>query len=76
MAKRRPRKKQRHSGGGGGGHGGGGVLQGMRSAFRRAAGADGGGNAQSGDTKSKVWNIVTWVLLAAALGYLVYRYTQ
>jgi hypothetical protein len=72
MNRRKPRKKHRsHGGGGGSGHSGGGMLQGMRSAFRRAAGAERG----RPDTKaSKLWNWLTWLLVAALGGYLAYTY--
>jgi hypothetical protein len=72
MTRRKGRKKRGGGGGGGGGHGGGGLLQGMRYAFRRAAGAEASRNPDG--KGSKLWNILTWLALAGALGYLAYRY--
>ena len=52
--------------------GGGGVMQSMRSGFKRAAGV-GEGPPQKESTLSK---IIWGVLILAAAGYVVYKYTQ
>ena len=48
--------------------GGGGLLQGIRNGIRRAAGTD-----APAEKPSKTSNIVTGVILLAAVAFLIYR---
>lgn len=77
MAKERKKRKRKSkssgtSGGGGqsgGGQSGGGVLQGIRTGIRRATGVE------SQPTKpSKTSNIVSGIILVAAIAFLLYRF--
>jgi hypothetical protein len=69
--KRKRKSKASASSGGGDLHtsGGGGLLQGIRNGIRRAAGTD-----APAEKPSKASNIVTGVLLLAAVAFLIYRW--
>lgn len=63
---------RRRSGGGDGGGSGGGAMGGLRGGFRSLVGrTKGGASRESG---SNFWNVLTWLLLAAAVAILVGRY--
>ena len=61
--KDRKKKKPRQSGG---------KLSGLRSGFRGMVGAGGGGKKKETLTSK----ILTYLLLAAAVGLLIYRFTR
>ena len=69
--KRKRKSKASASSGGGDLHtsGGGGLLQGIRNGIRRAAGTD-----APAEKPSKTSNIVTGVILLAAVAFLIYRW--
>jgi hypothetical protein len=76
MAEKRRKRKRKSkstssSGGGGDLHssGGGGLLQGIRNGIRRAAGTD-----APAEKPSKASNIITGLLLLAAVAFLIYRW--
>lgn len=77
MAEKRRKRKRKSKGSstsssGGDYHtsgGGGGLLQGIRNGIRRAAGTD-----APAEKPSKVNNIITGVLLLAAVAFLIYRW--
>ena len=63
MAKRRKKKKRRGSGGGGG-------LSGMRQGMKSFVGT----STQKKKKQSPLSKLLTYLLLAAAVGVLIYRY--
>jgi hypothetical protein len=71
--KKKRKKKGKGSGGGGGGtRQGGGVMQSMVRGFRRATGAE-----QAPTTKSSWISNVIWLLvIAAAVAFVVSRYSK
>jgi hypothetical protein len=76
MAEKRKKRKRKSKGSsastsGGDVHsgGGGGLLQGIRNGIRRAAGTD-----APAEKPSKTSNIITGVLLLAAIAFLLYRW--
>jgi hypothetical protein len=73
MAKSKNRRKKKKAGGGGGGSssGSGGSMMSMRSGFKSLVG---GGKSNKGPKTplQKAWDVIFWVLLAAAAGYFIY----
>lgn len=70
--KRKSKSSSTSSSSGGGAYsagGGGGLLQGIRNGIRRAAGTD-----APAKEPSKANNIITGVLLLAAIAFLIYRW--
>lgn len=70
MAKQKKRKKKRRSGGGGGG--GSGRMSGMRQGMKSFVGT----SPRQKKKQSTLSKILTYLLLAAAVGLLIYRFTR
>lgn len=73
----RRKKNKGRSGGGGGGQrsSGGGVMRSIVRGFRTVAhgGSGSGSNKATAVKKRTTWDVVTWVLLAGAVGFLIYK---
>jgi len=53
--------------------GGGGLLTSMRGGFKNIAGQGGKGSGPKSGLK-RVWDIVFWIVIAALVGLVFYRY--
>ncbi len=75
---RRKKKRVKTAGGsahgsGSGGSGGGGVMRSIVRGFRTVARGGGSGKASTAVKKRTAWDVLTWVLLAGAVGFLIYK---
>lgn len=71
MAKSKNKRKKKQGGGGSSSSGGGSMMS-MRSGFKSMLGGKSGKQGPKTPLQ-KAWDIIFWVLLAAAGGYFIYN---